>query len=122
MKARLLRLIAALFFTLPFSSGATTLYVAASSTIPIAPYNSWATASPDIQDAINSANPGDLVLVTNGVYATGGQAIAPYRLTNRVALTSAGDTPDIRDAWPTVAGRIFFSFCLASVLKLCTVS
>ena len=28
---------------------------------------------------------------------------------------SVGDTPEIRDAWPTVAGRIFINFCRASI-------
>ena len=30
---------------------------------------------------------------------------------------SAGETPDILEAWPTEFGFILFSFCLASNLK-----
>ena len=36
-------------------------------------------------------------------------------------LISAGETPEIREAWPTVSGRIFVSFCRASARKLGTV-
>jgi hypothetical protein len=52
---------------------------------PVAPYSSWATAATNIQDAINSAAAGDIVLVTNGIYANGGLIMAGD-LINRVAL------------------------------------
>jgi hypothetical protein len=54
----------------------------------IPPYSTWATAATTVQDAINNASPGDIVLVTNGVYTTGGKVMAGD-LTNRVALDKA---------------------------------
>jgi hypothetical protein len=50
---------------------AATLYVDAASTNSIAPYTSWASAAVTIQDAVDAAVPGDEIVVTNGVYATG---------------------------------------------------
>src|SRR5689334_23169444 len=73
------------FGVLPASSA--TLYVSAVSTNPTTPYTTWETASTNIQDAIGVAQPGDLVLVTNGTYAFGGAAV--QSVTNRIALTNS---------------------------------
>ena len=52
------------------------------------PYATWATAAPNIQDAVDAAVAGDTVWVTNGIYAAGGRpAGLPHTLTNRVAVT-----------------------------------
>ena len=62
--------------------------VNASGSNPVPPYSSWANAATNIQDAINIAAAGDIVLVTNGIYSSGGLALVSS-LTNRVALNKA---------------------------------
>jgi hypothetical protein len=59
--------------------------VNASGANPVPPYSSWANAATTIQDAVNVSASGDIVLVTNGVYAKGGMVEAGG-LTNRVML------------------------------------
>lgn len=49
----------------------------------------WATAKKTIQAGVNIAKGGATVLVTNGVYNTGGIVAPGYALTNRVCITSA---------------------------------
>src|SRR5438309_1508017 len=59
-------------------------YVNVNSATPSAPYTTWATAATTIQNAIDVANVGDEVVVTNGVYQSGGRAVFGV-MTNRVA-------------------------------------
>ena len=66
-------------------NAATTRYVWQESPSPGPPYDSWATAAHTIQEAVDVALTGDTVLVTNGVYATGGRAVSDTT-TNRVAV------------------------------------
>ena len=88
MKTSWIKRAATILFTVPLGMSAATLHVDLNSANPIAPYASWITAATNIQDAIEAAVAGDLVLVTNGVYAAGGKVMAGD-LTNRVAIDKA---------------------------------
>ena len=76
-------------FILAFSTmniSATVHYVDVNSANPLAPYTNWATASTNIQYAINEADGGDTVLVTNGIYQSGDVAEIGY---NRVYIVKS---------------------------------
>lgn len=67
-------------------AAAATLYVWQESPNPAPPFTNWDSAARTIQDAVDAAVAGDTVLVTNGIYATGGRAFAGE---NRVAIDRA---------------------------------
>ena len=51
-------------------------YVDSASSSSAPPYLTWANAATNIQDAIDAAFGGEVVLVTNGVYANGGRVMS----------------------------------------------
>lgn len=67
-----------------------TRYVWRNNPSPQPPFTNWTTAATEIQQAVNlSTTAGDVVLVTNGVYNTGGAVTPGYALANRVCATNA---------------------------------
>lgn len=71
MKPRFLQIVLLLVFTITNVSAAVH-YVDVNNQYPVSPYTNWPAAATNIQDAINAAEPGDTVLVTNGIYKYGG--------------------------------------------------
>lgn len=61
--------------------------VSAAGQNPVVPYTNWFTAATNIQDAVNTAAVGDVVLVTNGVYASGGASMDGV-ISNRIAINT----------------------------------
>ena len=66
---------------------ANTLYVWTNCPTPGSPYNDWTNAALTIQTAVDASSAGDTILVTNGVYDTGGATM--YALTSRVCITKS---------------------------------
>ena len=73
----------------PFTVLAATRYVWQDSPNPGSGFSDWSTAAHTIQEAVDAAQADDTVLVTNGLYATGGRAASGAVITNRVAVDKA---------------------------------
>ncbi|MBI1176898.1 hypothetical protein GC207_05610 [bacterium] len=69
-----------------WSGRGATLFVWPNSPVPATPYETWSTAARVIQDAVDVAQAGDTVFVTNGLYAIGGRPVNGGIVTNRVVL------------------------------------
>jgi hypothetical protein len=67
------------------SLSAATHYVSLESTNPTSPYTNWVTAATNIQQAVDATAAGEEIVVTNGIYVTGGRAVYGT-MTNRVAV------------------------------------
>lgn len=65
------------------------------------PYTNWVTAATNIQAAVDAAAEWDTVLVTNGIYDSGGSA-ASGRLLNRVAVSREIDVRSVNGPAATV--------------------
>ncbi len=88
MKLGYLCLVTPIFALQAICSPAAVLYVNLNNVAPVSPYSAWSTAATNIQDAVIAANPGDQILVSNGVYQMGG-TVTGDGTTNRVAVTNA---------------------------------
>jgi hypothetical protein len=85
-----LRLAIAAFALAIFNLSAATLCVSLERTNPTPPFESWATAATNIQQAVDAARPGDTMGVTNGVYRLGTVEVGGRNSgLSRVALTNA---------------------------------
>jgi len=90
MSEQHVRAIASLLLLLTtFELRAVVRYVNLENPEPSAPYLSWLTAATNIQQAIDLAQDGDEIVVTNGIYASGGTLASDDITTNRVAVTRA---------------------------------
>ncbi|NLF40491.1 hypothetical protein GX586_13690, partial [bacterium] len=91
-----------------------TVYVDVANATPVSPYtNGWASAATNIQEGVDAASLGDLVLVADGVYhlAISSQVV----VTKRVTLRSVNRYGAVVQSHPDL-GRCFFISALGAVV------
>ncbi|MEI7728931.1 MAG: carboxypeptidase regulatory-like domain-containing protein [Verrucomicrobiota bacterium] len=79
------------------------LYVWTNSPSSTPPYTNWATAAQTIQAAVNYAQAGDIVLVTNGSYNSGGKVVYGA-IFNRVAIDKAITVQSVGNGATSIVG------------------
>lgn len=87
---------------------AETRYVS-SSGLHMAPFTNWVEAATNIQSAIDVSNPGDVVVVTNGIFVLG----STVRVTNQVTLASLNGRDTVMldgSALPSGQDAVFLMF------------
>jgi hypothetical protein len=76
-------------------------YVNVSNAAPASPFTNWITAATNIQDAIDVANAGDFIVVSNGTYNTGGRVVFGT-MTNRVVINKAVTVQSVNGSAATI--------------------
>jgi hypothetical protein len=110
----LFRLLLTMILVCSFSALSATHYVDTMSLMPTSPYTSWNTAATTIQDAVDGATAADEVVVTNGVYATGGRGLARVVVDKPIAIRSVNGpevtvvvgAPSVRCLYLTDGSRV----------------
>ena len=91
---------------LPVTALADTHYVSLSGN-HVTPFTNWVDAANNIQAAVDVASSNDVVLVTNGVYDSGGTVTPGYAITNRVLITTPDpDRPSVEELPDAIRYRL----------------
>jgi hypothetical protein len=81
-------------------------YVNLGNTTPATPFTNWITAATNIQNAIDAANAGDFIVVSNGTYNTGGRAVYGVA-TNRVTVDKVVTVQSVNGPASTIIAGSF---------------